>query len=102
MQRQARRRIEREWRKVKCDVVFDLSISKSMFPKFQNGILDFFVKVDDSLAVRYVLSYFKSWYVMVYHVDRGFPCLLHFCRVGMASDRWLDEYFGESNEKFEL
>ena len=98
MKRQIRRRIEREWRKVKCDVVFDLAISRTMFPKFQNGMLDFFVKIGDEVAIRYVLSYYLVWFGVVYHVDRGIPYLLHYWKIGVAPEEWIDEYFGESDE----
>ena len=103
MQRQIRRRIEREWRKIRCDVVFDLTISKSMFPKFRNGMLDFFVKVNDEVAVRYVLSYYLVWFGMVYHVEKGIPHLLYFWKIGVASDTWITEHFDVHDDSdFEL
>jgi hypothetical protein len=100
MKRQELRRIEHEWRKVKCHRVFDLAVSMSMFPKFRNGMLDFFVKVDDSVAVRYVLSYYLVWFGMIYHIEKGIPHLIYFWKIGVASDAWINDYFEEPFEDF--
>ncbi len=98
MQRQIRRGIKRSWEKVKPFTICNDAVVIDDLP---NTAVDVLFKVSDDLLLRYNLDMFLCWrlYPLV-GVDGFF--FQGFCYiVGMASDEWLDDYFGHDDEGFE-
>jgi hypothetical protein len=104
MKRQIRRRIKREWDRVKVDVVYSVTHSKTLLEPVSFIMVDNFVKVDDCILFRCPLNFAQVWYGMVYLVIDGFPFseILHIGKVGVGSDAWLEMYFGQDDEDFEF
>lgn len=99
MLRQVRRRIKRSWEKIPC---FSNCTGKVSIDDLPNTAVDFIFKVSEDLLLRYNLDMFQRWRLYTVVVIDGFFFQgLHY-NVGVASDWWLDEYFGESDEDFSL
>jgi hypothetical protein len=67
-----------------------------------NTAVDFQFKVSEDLLLEYNLDMFKRWRLYPVVIVDGFPFRGLSYNLGLASDGWLDEYFGESDEDFEL
>ena len=94
MLRQKRRRIKRQWDKVKCFV--PVCTSRLGFVEIHNAAIDFAVKVSEDVVFRFVLSMFQRWHLFPCIVVDGFIFsngLSH--NIGRASDDWLDSHFGK-------
>jgi hypothetical protein len=99
MFRQERRRIKRSWDKIRC---FSDCTNKVTVNALPNTAVDFLLKISEDLLLCYNLDMFGHWRLYPLLVVDGFFLQgLHF-DVGVASDWWLDEHFGESDKDFEL
>jgi hypothetical protein len=94
MKRQERRRILKSWRKIPCFSVYNSFVSVDGLP---NTAVDFQFKVSEDLLLEYNLDMFKRWRLYPVIVVDGFPFRGLFYNVGVASDEWLDEYFGDDD-----
>jgi hypothetical protein len=98
MLRQVRRKIKRVWDKVPCFSVTD----KVDVVGLPHTAVDVFFKVSEGLLLRYNLDMFMRWRLYPYvGVDGFFFGGFHF-DLGVASDEWLDDYFGDSDSDFEF
>ena len=114
MFRQQRRRIERSWNKKRSivDCVRDCFCCAKPHPCDCTGkvtIVDLpytavekLIKVSKDLMLRYNLDMFRRWRMIPIVVVAGFFWQGSGYNIGVASDEWLDEYFGESDEDFEF
>ena len=86
MKRQIRRRIKRNWDKIKCfrDCTGEVSIED-----LPNTAVDFLFKVDYDLLLRYNLDMFRRWRLYPVLVVDGFFWQGLYYNVGLASDDWL-------------
>jgi hypothetical protein len=98
MQRQIKRRIKRLWEKVGPFTICNDAVAVDDLP---HTAVDVLFKVSDDLLLRYNMDMFKRWrlYPLV-GVDGFFFQGFHY-NVGVASDEWLDEYFGHDDSDFE-
>ena len=99
MYRQVRRRITREWDKLKC---FTICTGKVTLDEIPYTAVDCAVKISDDTLFWFNLSMFKRWRLFPCVVVDGFIFRGLWYELGVASDEWLDEHFGESDEDFEL
>ena len=98
MKRQEWRRWLKLWRKISC---FSACNSFASFDGLPNTAVDFQLKVSDDLLLEYNLDMFGRWRLYPVLVVNGFP-VRGFCYyLGVASDEWLDEYFGHDDSDFE-
>ena len=91
MYRQKRRRIKRLWEKRRC---FSDCTSKVTIDYLPNTAVEFLFKISEDLLLRYNLNMFRRWRLFPIVVDGFFFQGLCF-KVGVASDWWLDMYFGD-------
>lgn len=100
MYRQVKRRIKRAWNKIRP---FTICTDEVTLDDIPYTAVDCAVKISDDMLFRFNLSMFRRWRLLPCVVVDGF----FFGRglwyeLGVASDEWLDEHFGESDEDFEL
>lgn len=111
MLRQVRRRIQRFWDSIlgiadcvrgDCGKCVKRSCYCSDFVEgLPNTAVDFQLKVSEFLLLEYNLDMFQRWRLYPVVIVDGFPFRGLVYVVGVASDEWLDEHFGESDDDFE-
>ena len=98
MKRQVRRRIKRSWDEILCFECFAGGIRIDVLP---NTAVDVFVKVSEDLLLQFNLDMFQRWRFYPVIVVDGFLFRGLYYSVGVASDDWLDQYFGHDDSDFE-
>jgi len=99
MKRQIRRRINRKWDKIKC---FSDCTGKVCIENLPNTAVEFLLKVDYDLLLRYNLDMFRRWRLYPVLVVDGFFWQGLYYNVGVASDDWLALHFDDDDfENFE-
>ncbi len=83
-------------------MVYDVFENKTMLDSLSFVALDLIVKVTDDILFRYVLSFSQNWRVLAYYVMDGFPRLMCHDKVGVASDEWMEDYFGDGDLNLEM
>jgi glutaredoxin-related protein len=99
MKRQHRRRIKRSWDKISC---FSYCTDKVTIDDLSNTAVEVLLKVSEDLLLRYNLDMFQRWRLFPVVVVDGFFLQGLYFNVELASDEWLDEYFGDSDDDFSL
>ena len=122
MKRQEIRRTKRFWDKLpsfidgkdKFSRFFDVKeIGRLLVSKYDctdkvavsdlpNTAVVFRFKCSENLLLEYNLDMFNRWLLFPITVVDGFYFRGLWFYLGLASDEWLDEYFGESLDDFEL
>ena len=99
MKRQEWRRFLKSWRRIPCFSPCDISMFVGSLP---NTAVDFLLKVSEDLLFEFNLDMFGRWRLYPVLIVEGFPFRGFFCyNVGVASDKWLDKYFGHEDSDFE-
>ena len=96
MKRQQRRRIKREWDKVPCFCDCTVMVDIEGLP---NTAVDVFIKVGEDSLLQYSLDMFQRWRLYPILIVDGFPFRDSFLAIGVASDKWMEDYFND--ERFE-
>jgi hypothetical protein len=97
MNRRERRRIKFSWDGIPC---FRDCTGKVTINALPNTAVEFLFKVSEDLLLRYNLDMFQRWRLYPVVVVDGFFFHGLYFNVGVASDWWLEYYFGESDEDF--
>ena len=99
MQRQEWRGWLKLWRKISC---FSECSGFVSFDALPNTAVDFQLKISEDLLLEFNLDMFKRWRLYPVLVVNGFG-VRGFCyNVGVASDEWLERFFGYDNEAFDF
>jgi hypothetical protein len=98
MKRQEWRWFEKLWRKIKC---FSRCDGFASHAKLRNTAVDVQIKVCDDMLFEFNLDMFRRWRLYPVLVVRGFPFRCFCYPVSVASDEWLEEYFGHDDSDFE-
>jgi hypothetical protein len=94
MLRQKRRRIQRSWEKIKC---FTICTDKISLAEIPYTAVECDIKISNDMLFRFNLSMFKRWCFFPIVVVDGFFVQGLYYNIGVASDWWLDEYFGDDD-----
>ena len=94
MLRQKRRRIKRSWDKIPC---FSDCTERVTLHALPNTVVVFLLKVSEDLLLGYSIDAFRRWCLCPLVVVEGFFFGDQLLDVGVASDWWLGEHFGESD-----
>ena len=97
MKRGERRRILKAWRKLPC---FSDCTDRVTIAGLPNTAVEFLFKFSEDLMLRYNLDMFNRWRLFPVVVVDGFFWQGYGCDVGVASDWWLEMYFGNDDKDF--